>query len=145
MVTDYIALKQLIQPQLTANQTDDQILTWVNTPSITRTVSKFISTRTMMADLGPTQADALLTKLEGIATQNSMVARVIKMLDPNQGGIDIGLAATRAAIDGLVTAGALSNSDSTALKSMGEETVSPAVNAGFYGVTLGDIQFARAQ
>ena len=122
--------------------TDQEVLDWCNTPSVTRLREYMSTERTLMADLGPVMADAILTKLE--AVPDSVVQRVVKMLSPSQGGIDLGHPATRAQIDALVVGGVLLSEEGDALKGLGEEVVSPAVNAGFGVIRFGEIVDGRA-
>ena len=135
-----MTLKELIAGQ---TGTDEEVLAWCNEPSITRNKDYYATTRSLMGDLGPTMADIILSKLETVASSDSVLKRVVDMLSPSQGGINLGNPHTIAQIDALVVATVLTVEEGDALKSLGEEVVSPAVNAGLGVVKLGHIEEAR--
>jgi len=141
---DYAALKALISTMPNeAAAADAEVLTWLTTPSVTRAMPYDATVRSLMADLGPTLADSLLTKLEGAAAGNSIVKRALALLDPAQGGLDLAHPNTRAQLQALVP-GVLAQSDVDALLALSDRTISPAEDAGLGAPRLGDVIEARS-
>lgn len=139
---NYQALKTLIESRLA--DTDAEIAGWCNTPSITVTSERFVTTRTLMAELGPVAADAILTKLETAAEQMPLVNRTLLMLRPSEGGIDVALPAVVGQLNALVP-DVLSQAEANSVSVLAQRLVSPASNAGLSIITEGDVQFARTQ
>lgn len=139
---NYLALKTLIESRLA--DTDAEIAGWCNTPSITVTRERFVTTRTLMAELGPVAANDILTKLETAAAQNPLINRTLLMLRPSEGGIDVALDAVVGQLNALVPV-VLSQAEADSVSGLAEMLVSPASNMGLTLVTEGDVQFARAQ
>jgi len=140
---NFATLKTLIESGDNAAKTDAQVTEWLNTPSIIRMKEFMLTVRTAMSELGPVMADTVLNKLEAVAAADSVVARTLAMMQPSEGGIDCGHAATRAQIDALQTAGVLNSTEASALKALGEETISPATNAGLGEITAPQVNYAR--
>lgn len=138
---NYTFLKSLIAEQ---SGTDAEVVAWCNTQSITVTRERFVTTRTLMAELGPVAADAILTKLETAAEQMPLVNRTLLMLRPSEGGIDVALPAVVAQLNALVPE-VLTQAEADSVSALAHELVSPANNAGLPLITEGDVQFARTQ
>ena len=129
---DYAALKVLIDSEPTnAAKTDEEVVTWCNTPSVVRdkatlstedVFTECLRERTEWEALTAEQrqiARDICTVYEGVPTQSGDPARaaLIAVLGTN----------TKAAIAALIP-----------------ETVSPAVDADLGSVIIGDVQNARA-
>lgn len=93
-------------------------------------VSRDVTERGVYQALGPAAAEAFLQGLEAVAAGdptaspprpgNPVVARALKWLEPAQGGLDVGSAATRAEIDQIVAAGAITADSAATVKALGE-------------------------
>jgi hypothetical protein len=138
---NYTVLKSLIAEQ---SGTNAEVAAWCNTPSITVTRERFVTTRTLMAELGPVMADAILTKLEAAAAQSPLINRTLLMLRPSEGGIDVALPAVVGQLNALVS-DFLTQAEADSVSALAQQLVSPAKNAGLPIITEGDIQFARTQ
>lgn len=137
---DYQALKALIEPRLA--DSDEDIANWCNTPSVIVTKERFVTNRTLMAELGPAVSDTILNKLELAAQENSITQRVITMLKPSEGGIDVNLDAVRTQIAGLVPT-VLDQSEADAITSLANIEMSPASAAGLPVIRIGDVKYTR--
>lgn len=126
-----------------SGMTDQEAADSLNTPDRIVTCECRATIRSLMADLGPTEADDIITALEAAATNNNITARALKLLSPAEGGIDLGHASTRAQIDGLVTAGVLTSVQGTALKGLAEKTVSRAEELGLPVISAQMVNNAR--
>lgn len=79
---------------------------------------KQITIRSMMSELGVTMADSILTSLEAASVQIPVLKRVLFLLEPAQGGIDIHDPESVAMIETLTIAGVLTAAQYAALKGM---------------------------
>lgn len=144
---DIVKLKDVIStmPGITPQTPIADIKAWLVTPSVVRPKPYSATVRTLMADLGPTVADDILTILETAAVSNRVVARTLSLLTPAEGGIDLSHSVTRAQLDALVPA-VLTQTQVDKLKALGEELVTPCVVAGYAPTDLSDqiIQNARS-
>lgn len=119
---DYAALKaELAKPAYTG-LTDAAARAALQSATVTRLRAYRATTRSLMADLGPTLADTILGKLETAAPTNKVIERTLKLLTPAEGGVDLGHPVTRAQMDALAGT-VLTASEVAALKALGEETV----------------------
>ena len=132
-----MSLKTLIQGQ---SGTDQEVADWCNTKGLISLQEKWVTERTLMAELGPVVADSIMTKLE--ASTDSIVKRVVKMMSPSEGGIDVGHAATRAQLMAM-SGTLLSVEEVDALMGIAEILISPAEDAGLGFVTAGMVQAVR--
>ena len=98
-----------------------------------------------MGVLGAVVGDALISSLEALAADDSVIARTLTMLEPSQQGVDVGHSGTRESLDALVAAGALGLESVQTLKSLGESIISPSANAGLGSVTAVQVAYARAE
>lgn len=138
------ALKTLIDSApANAGLSDVDVAAWCNALSVTRQIEFMFTVRTAMSSLGPVLADSVLTKLEAAATQNQILERTLNMMQPSEGGIDLGHPATRAQIDALVLGSVLTQVEADALKELGTELISPALNAGLGEIAKEHIAHAR--
>jgi hypothetical protein len=90
----------------------------------TKIVSRPIGIGTILDTLGPTIGAQLLDTLESIKTQVRSVYWAFYLLE--KGDLDIGLASTRAAIDGLVQAQIMTEEVATLLKNLANAPASRA-------------------
>ena len=142
---DYAKLKAVILTMPgEATATDEEVLSWGTTPSVTKSMPYSATTRSLMADLGPTLADSILSKLEAAATADSVVKRAISLLAPAEGGLDMAHPNTRAALQGLLAQSVLSQSDYDALLGLSDKLVGPFEAAGLSGISEQIIHNARA-
>jgi hypothetical protein len=123
---------------------DDEVAATLNSQTVTRTVSRFVNYRTMLADLGPEITLTVKGKIEAAAEVNPLLALIAPMLMPEAGGIDVGHPGTRAQIDALVAGGLFTADEATALKGMGEETITIGQSLGWgRAVWPGEVAEAR--
>ncbi len=141
---NFSILKELIATKPAGVESDADIALWCNTPSITKQVKFMFTVRTAMSSLGPVLANTILTKLESASAENEILARTLNMIQPSEGGIDVGHPATCAQIDALVSAAVLETTEGEALKALGITTVSPASDDGLGVVTPPQVAYARA-
>jgi|GEM_PF-2826715 len=123
---------------------------WCNTPSIPKLDITFVTTRKMMAELGPVDAVEVITKLKSAAviaadSGDDMLAITVDMLNPNQGGIDVSLPSVRQHLDALVTAAVLTATEAQKIKDIANVLISPAQSVGLPTVEAPHINFARSQ
>lgn len=141
---NYNTLKALIDSnQDSPSLSDAEITLWLNTPSVTIHVETLVSIRTLMGQLNPVMADDIMTRLEAAAQADSVIARVVKMMQPSEGGIDVGNIYTQASINSLVTSLVLTQEQADAIIGLSEKIVSPAENAGLGIIRQGEVEFAR--
>ena len=114
------------------------ILNRVDTPAV---CERYVTARTVLAELGAEAGAAVLDKLAAAATRSSPVKWMLKFLEQDS-GLDVGQAQTQGSIDALVTAGVLAADEGTALKNMAVKECSRAQIAGFGTVTAGDVSRA---
>lgn len=116
----------------------------LNDRRFTMPKSRFITARTLLAELGAEMGASILDKLETAATSISPLKWAMKFLQLD-GGLDIGHAQTMTMIDELVTAEVLTAAEGTALKSLGMAPASRAEVIGLGTVTYSDVMIALAQ
>lgn len=133
---------ELSKPEY-AGLTDAEAVAVLNAPTVARPRQCIVTTRTLMADLGLDVADRILTALEAAATQNRALNRVLILLSPAEGGVDIGHRETRKQIETLAAAGVLQRNDADALLALGIEMISPAAAIGCGVVTEADVHAVR--
>lgn len=142
---DYQALKTEIDtgPLATecAGQSDDDVADILNDKRFTTTGERYVTARTVLAELGATTGAAILDKLEAAATQSSPVKWMLKFLTQDS-GLDVGQTETQGCIDALALAGVLTTDEATALKSMALLPTSRAEILGFGTVAAGDVSRA---
>lgn len=144
---DYAALKTEIEtgPLATecAGQSDDAVATILNAKRYTATKERYVTARTVLAELGATAGAAILDKLEAAATQSSPVKWMLKFLTQDS-GLDVGQTETQGCIDALAIAGVLTTDETLALKNMALLPTSRAEILGFGPVSYNDVNKARA-
>lgn len=122
---DYVALKaELAQPAYAGLSNADAAAA-LHAVTATRAREYHATARSLMADLGPAAADAILAALEAAAPGNRIVARSLTLIAPAEGGIDLAHPETQAQLDGLQAAGVLTAAQVTALKGLAVETYNP--------------------
>lgn len=90
--------------------------------------SRMVTARAIIAECP--NGGAILDALEAVAVNNTNVKWAMKFL-AQDAGIDIGASATRALIDGLVTATVLTAAQGTALKNLANQPASRSEVLGF--------------
>jgi hypothetical protein len=103
------------------------------------TASRMVTARAILAECQ--NGAQILDKLEAAAASNSAVKWAVKFLGQDA-GVDVGHPATRAMIDQLVTATALSTVDGNQLKAMAAHTASRAEIIGVGYVHDSDVRDA---
>jgi len=103
--------------------------------TITETYERMVTERGLYNELGPTEAEDILTAITGSAV---VPTRAKAWLAPDAGGIDVGSAVARSMLDAMETAGELTAQQVEALKALGEREV-----AKYPGLKQVHIQIAR--
>lgn len=123
---------------------DQEAADALNALTVARPIQRFVSIRTMYADIGPETTETIVAKLTAAAATNPVIARVLSWMAPAEGGIDMGNSVTRAQVVGLCTAGLFTTAERDALLGMGEEIISIADSIGVGGIPLAhDVEHAR--
>lgn len=144
---DYAVLRAEIDTGPLASElvgkSDDDVAAILNDKQFTATKERYVTTRTVLAELGATIGAAILDKLEAAATQSSPVKWMLKFLTQDS-GLDVGQSETQGCIDALAIAGVLTTDEATALKNMALLPTSRAEILGFGSVSYNDVNKARA-
>ncbi len=144
---DYAALKTEIETgplaAECAGQSDDAVAALLNAKNYEGIQERYVTTRTVLAELGATAGATILDKLEAAATQSSPVKWMLKFLTQDS-GLDVGQTETQGCIDALAIAGVLTTDEAEALKNMALLPTSRAELLGFGSVSYNDINKARA-
>lgn len=126
-----------------AGKSDNEIADVLNdTSRFTLVKERFITARTLLAELGPTVGASVLDKLEAVSAVSSPVKWAMKFLATD--GIDMGHAGTRAQMDALAQAGALTAEEAEAVKAIAEQPASRAEILGWGSVSYNDVNAARS-
>lgn len=126
-----------------AGQSDDVVAAILNEKRFTAIQERYVTARTVLAELGATVGATILDKLEAAATQSSPVKWMLKFLTQDS-GLDVGQAETQVCIDALTVAGVLTTEEAMALKSMALLPISRAEILGLGTVSYNDTNKARA-
>ncbi len=137
---NYQVLKQLIADQSGDSQ---QVAEWCNTPSVETVIESFQTTRSLMANIGADAADTFLSQLETAAESIPVVGRTLKLLNPSEGGVDVGLSVVRVQLDQLVMASLVDGDIAAAVKGLANKLVTPAHSVGLSTVLPGDVECER--
>jgi hypothetical protein len=128
MTIDEIRATILASPELRAHVAagDDQSLADALADILPRIPTRELMTeRSLFAKLGPIVADTILSKLEAFSTTGmpgaSVMARGLKWLVPQAGGVDFQHPALLALLEGLVAANTLTQEEFIALSELGTE------------------------
>lgn len=152
---DHAALAtELAEPQYASYLPDDlePVLALLNAPSTTLVKPRFITARTVLAELGGPGAVSL-DKLEafiaaappaGAEQLHSAMKWALRFLT-SEGGLDIGHANSQAMLDGLALVGVLTSGEAAALKALASQPASRAEVLFGVGarVTVADIRAAQ--
>ena len=144
---DYAALRAEIDTgplaaELTG-KSDDDVAAILNDKRFTTTGERYVTARTVLAELGATTGATILDKLEAAATQSSPVKWMLKFLTQDS-GLDVGQTETQGCIDALAIAGVLTTDEASALRGMALLPTSRAEIIGFGSVSYNDVNKARA-
>ena len=102
--------------------------------------SRFITARTMLAELDPLVAATILDKLEAAGTVNSAVKWAMRYVTTD--GIDVGHSSTRDMLTALVAGGVLTSEEVAALAGLADKTVGYAEYKFGAPVTGADVSIA---
>lgn len=144
---DYASLRTEIDtgPLATecAGQSDDAVAAILNDKRFAATGERYVTARTVLAELGATTGAAILDKLDAAATQSSPVKWMLKFLTQDS-GLDVGQTETQGCIDAMALDGVLTADEAMALKNMALLPTSRAEILGFGPVSYNDVNKARA-
>ena len=135
------------QPDLDAPATPDgsfAIAERLNAPAGVAIRSRFVTARTVLAEIGPGGA-VILDKLEAVAAVSSPVKWAMRFITQDS-GIDIGHPGTQGMIDQLVAGNALTADEGAALKGLALLPITRAESVidGYSGtVSYQDVDAAR--
>lgn len=102
-----------------ADWTDAEWSAWFNGP-VTVVRERFVNERTLYGELGLAVGEEILQRLDAAAAADAVIARVRGWFAPSAGGVDVGMASTRAMLDQLQAGGVLTADQVTAIKAMAE-------------------------
>lgn len=125
-----------------AGWTDQQWSAWFNGP-VTVVRERFVNERTLYGELGLAMGEEILQRLDAAAAADAVIARVRGWFAPSAGGVDVGLAATRAMLDQLQADSVLTADQVTAIKAMAEGMQTRAAEYGLPLVYEGHVAKAR--
>lgn len=144
---DYAVLRAEIDTGPLASElvgkSDDDVAAILNDKQFTAIQERYVTARTVLAELGATVGATILDKLEAAATQSSPVKWMLKFLTQDS-GLDVGQSETQGCIDALAMTGVLTSDEATALKNMALLPASRAEILGFGAVSYNDVNKARA-
>jgi hypothetical protein len=118
---NYDALQAELAKPAYAGLSDQEAADVLNAETITETYSRFVSFRTLMAELTPEEYRSVRATFTAAAASDVLLADAQAAMAAEAGGIDFGHANTRALIDTLFAADAAL---AAKLKGLGEHTVS---------------------
>jgi len=124
-----------------AGKSDDEIAAILNAPRFSMIRSRFVTVRTMLAELPGT--GAIVTKLDTAAESIPEVREALRYLR-GETGIDIGHPGTIAQLDALAAGEVLTLEEATGLKSMALQPASRADILGWPAISYNDVNAARA-
>ena len=135
---DYTTLKALLAEEPYSSMSDQEAAAALNTPSVTQTYSRFVSYRTLLAELTPADYRTMRETFKAAAVADVLLADADAAMSAEAGGLDFGHATARALIDSLFAAELAAK-----LKAIAERLVSPAEAAGLGTVDLYHVQRAK--
>lgn len=142
---NYQALKtEILTGPLAAElvgKSDNEISDVLNDMRYTAVKSRFITVRTMLAELAGT--GAIIDKLDVAAASIPEVREALRYLR-GETGIDVGHPGTIAQLDALVAGGVLTNDEAESVKAMAMQPISRAELLGWQPVNYNDVNIARA-
>lgn len=135
---DYGALKTLLAQEPYASLSDEEAADALNAKTVTVAYSRFVSYRTLMAELPTTDYRTMRATFQTAAESDVLLADADAAMSAEAGGLDFGHATARAMIDTLFAADLAAT-----LKALAEHLVSPAEAAGIGAVQIPDVEIAR--
>lgn len=129
--------------QAATPEDDERIAGLINAKGFSGPVTRMVTARAILAELGMTVGGTILAKLEAGVGAVPPLKWVLKFLEQDA-GIDIGHPSTQAAIDTLTPA-LLTAEEAAALKGLAVKPLSRAEVLWGHGayVTAGDVSFTR--
>lgn len=142
---DYLALRSLIETHPDwPSVSDADLLSWLNTPSITRErkvpISDFVAA---LFDAGAVTA-IFQAAATGDQRAGAAMALIEKVKILGVENIDLSLSTNQSLLSGLVQAGIVSEQQIAPAMALGSESVSPIDAAGLNRPLMGDVELARA-
>lgn len=119
---------------------DGTISAALNIKNVQTNKSRLVTARTLLAELNPTTAAAILDKLEAASAGNAVIKWAMKFLTADP-GLDIGHPNTLAMLDQLVAANVITAADAAALKGLSAVTISAAEQK--YGRDVHNLDIAK--
>jgi len=128
-----------------ADMSDAEVAASLNAEDITTTYERFVTYRTLMAEIGATEAATIRAKIMGAMEAQPPLALAHDMLSCYEtgGGIDFGHDGTRAFLDQMEAAELFTAEEVAACKSLGERLISRAFELGLGAVKEGYVARAR--
>lgn len=107
--------------------TDDAFLAWGNESRTELVPDTLANERTFAfavteATGDPAAAEAAIQGIEVAAESNAVIARALRWISPDNGGVDVGNSIVRAMLDQLAAGGAITQTAADAIKAVGERT-----------------------
>ena len=136
----------------TPGLTDQQVADAINAETVATLVSRFVTYRTLLAELPLEQALTVIGKLKAAAASDetpATIKAVLEVVDPSLAdtasgtGIDLSNGNARSFLDGLVQATILTAEECDAVKALAEQTQSWADANGCSGLEARHVADAR--
>ncbi len=134
-----MALNEELQDPKYAGLSDTDVADLLNAKVIDSVAERFVTDRTLYAELGPEVAETILTKMA--QADNPMVTRALRWIETRD-GLDVGHPTTQAMLDSL-QGGLFDEQEAAAIKSLAAIKVSRADQLKLGWVYPGDVERAR--
>lgn len=123
---------------------DERVAALINAKNFSGPVTRMITARGIIADLGTTVGVTVLEKLDAAKATNPAIKWVVKFLEQDA-GIDIGHPTTQGAIDALQVGGLFTVEEAAALKGLAFKPLSRAEVLWGHGVSVSpaDVSLTR--
>lgn len=135
-----MSLSDELQDPKYADLSDTEAADLLNAKVIDSVTERFVTDRTLYAELGPELAETILTKMAG--ADNPMVTRALRWIETRD-GLDVGHPTARAMLDLLEQSGLFTEQEALAIKAMAAIKISRADQLGLGWVYPGDVIRAR--
>lgn len=124
-----------------AEKTDTEMAAILNDQRFSTVRERFITARTILAELGPEIGAGVLDKMEAASANISALKWAMRFLI-GETGIDIGHAGTRSQIEAMAAGGVIATDEAAALLNMAVAPASRAEIIGLGTVTYSDVSRA---
>jgi len=140
---NHIDLKLLIDSDgSNAAKSDEDVHTWLTELVVSVSKGDRQTVTTIMRDLGITAGNAIIDAVETLAETNKTARRILLLMSPSEGGIDLSDPESHGFID-QITPSTLTAQQNADLKSVGNVMISRAENAGLPAFNIDHVSKVR--